>query len=292
MTSVKMCNLKYNYFVLYSAFTIFALSKHHLSSEVMKHLFNFTTFFSVVFIVSITVACGKGASTSNEQVPVSENDTEAIGQTAEESMKAPVINPDASGFIRLSDCPTTYDKMEVAISEDNTTVTITYNGQQLQTLSDAEDGLVATGENPIVHFMDANFDGFVDIFLGSGESRTYSALLIWDAAAKQFKRIGKLGAPSFQNILLYPSKKYLFDGGSNSWCSDFFTRHIWENGDLKGVEELCIVSDAEQYGEYDVKNKYTLRDEQQKDILSTDDISSLPSPWESVLDQYGSADKP
>lgn len=262
----------------------------------MKHPFHFATFLFVALPMAfIIAACGKGENSSKEQASASENETEAtteaVGQV-EERMKAPAIDPDAEGLIRLSQCPSIYDKMEVAVSEDNTSVSITYDGQQLQTITDADDGLVATGDGAAIHFMDANFDGFVDIFIGPGESRTYSTLLLWDVAAKQFKRVGKLGDPSFQNIMLYPSKKYLFEGGSSSWCSDFFTRSIWEDGDLKKIEELVIVSDAEQYGEYEVKNKYTLRDSQQEDILSTDDISSLPLPWKSVLDRYGYEDAP
>lgn len=262
----------------------------------MKHPFHFATFLFVALPMAfIIAACGKGENSSKEQASASENETEAsaeaVGQ-AEERMKAPAIDPDAEGLISLSQCPSIYDKMEVAVSEDNTSVSITYDGQQLQAITDADDGLVATGDGAAIHFMDANFDGFVDIFIGPGESRTYSTLLLWDVAAKQFKRVGKLGDPSFQNIMLYPSKKYLFEGGSSSWCSDFFTRSIWEDGDLKKIEELVIVSDAEQYGEYEVKNKYTLRDSQQEDILSTDDISSLPSPWKSVLDRYGYEDAP
>ena len=261
----------------------------------MKHQFHFATFLFVALPMALIIAsCGKGEN-SKEQVAAAGNDTEATAEAAgqaAESMKAPAIDADEDGLIRLSQCPSTYDKMEVALSEDNTAVTITYDGGQPQTITDEEDGLVATGDGPSLHFMDANFDGFVDIFIGPGESRTYSTLLLWDVAAKQFKRVGKLGDPSFQNIMLYPSKKYLFEGGSSSWCSDFFTRSIWEDGDLKKIEELVIVSDAEQYGEYEVKNKYTLRDSQQEDILSTDDISSLPSPWKSVLDRYGYEDAP
>ena len=259
----------------------------------MKHPFHFNTFlffaFSLTISVNLLTACGKGANSVKEQSSASENDTEATtgtGQTAKESMKAPDINPDASGLIRLSQCPTTYDKMEVAVSEDNTTVTITYDGQQLQTLSDPDDGFTATGEDNVIHFMDANFDGYVDIFIGPGESRTYSTLLIWDATAKQFKRVGSLGDPSFQNVMLYPSNQFVFEGGSSSWCSDYFTRSIWEEGKLKTMEELVIVSDAEQYGEYEVENKYTLRDNQQKVILSTDDMSMLPDPWTSVVEKY------
>ena len=138
--------------------------------------------------------------------------------------------------------------------------------------------------------MDANFDGYVDIFIGPGESRTYSALLIWDATAKQFKRVGSLGDPSFQNVMLYPSEQFVFEGGSNSWCCDYFTRSIWEGGKLKTMEELYIVNDPEQYGEYEVENKYTLRDNQQKAILSTDDISKLPATWKSVLEKYGNSE--
>jgi hypothetical protein len=263
----------------------------------MKHLFHFSSIvflaLSLTISVNLLTACGKGANSVKDQSSASENDTEATtetSQTAKESMKAPDIKPDASGLIRLSQCPTTYDKMEVAVSEDNTTVTITYDGEQLQTLSDAEDGFTATGEDNVIHFMDANFDGYVDIFIGPGESRTYSALLIWDATAKQFKRVGSLGDPSFQNVMLYPSDQFVFEGGSSSWCSDYFTRSIWEGDKLKTMEELVIVNDPEQYGEYEVENKYTLRDNQEKATLSTDDISQLPATWKSVVEKYGNSE--
>ena len=241
-------------------------------------------------------SCGKSADSPKGQEQAQENATEAAAeatsQKTEESMKAPQIQLDESGLIRLSQCPTTYDKLEVSVSEDNTTVTISYDGQQIQTISDSEDGLVATGDKAPIHFMDANFDGFVDIFIGPGESRTYSTLLIWDAEAKQFKRVGKLGDPALQNFMLYPSKKYVFDGGSSSWCSDFFTRSIWDGDKLKTTEELIVVNDAEQYGEYEVSSKYTLRDDKQEETLSTDDISELPASWKSVLVKYGSEDMP
>lgn len=262
----------------------------------MKQQIHLSTFFSVTLPLALSLcivtACGKAVNSSNEQKLASGNDEEVVAESADESMKAPVITPDESGFIRLSQCPTTYDKMEVAFSDDNTKVTITYDGQLIQTLSDEEDGLVATGDDVPVHFMDANFDGFVDIFIGPGESRTYSSLFIWDESEKQFKRIGKLGDPSYQNIMLYPSKKYVFEGGSNSWCNESFTRSVWEDGNLKKVEELNIVSAVEQYGEYGVENKYTLRDAKQKDIISTDDMSTLPSPWGSFLVRYGSSEEP
>ena len=265
----------------------------------MKKLFHFATFSTVAlplfFCVCIMAACGKGASSSKEQVAATESGTETasaeVGEEGE-SMKAPKIEADASGLIRLSQCPTTYEKLEVAVSEDNTTVTISYDGREIQTISDPDEGLMATGENEGVHFMDANFDGYVDIFLGPGESRTYSTLLIWDKAAQQFKRVGTLGDPSFQNIMLYPSKKQVFEGGSGSWCSDFFSRRIWDGDNLKTEEELVVVSQADQYGEYEVENKYTLKDDQQNAILSTDDDSSLPAPWKSVLDHYLGNDMP
>ncbi|MBR3067197.1 MAG: hypothetical protein IKG77_05570, partial [Prevotella sp.] len=161
----------------------------------MKHPFHLATFLFVALPMAfIIAACGKGENSSKEQASASENETEAsaeaVGQ-AEERMKAPAIDPDAEGLISLSQCPSIYDKMEVAVSEDNTSVSITYDGQQLQAITDADDGLLATGDGAAIHFMDANFDGFVDIFIGPGESRTYSTLLLWDVAAKQFKRVGK-----------------------------------------------------------------------------------------------------
>ena len=244
---------------------------------------------SLVLSASLMMGCGN----LNSKKETSENaDTEQIAENtsvdaSNNGVKAPDIKADASGLIGLQQCPTENDRLRVEISENLDVAKIFLDGELLQTITDSEDQLVAAdGEAPI-HFMDANFDGLTDIFIGPGESRTYSTLLLWDSASKQFQRVGKLGMPSLQNILLCPEIKSVFEGGSNSWCASSATRSVWENGNLKMLEELTMVTDPEQYGEYDVSDKYTLRSSDGTIQKSTGDVSQLPDKWEDVLESIG-----
>lgn len=263
----------------------------------MKHNFRKTTLFVVALTMTLGMtfmtACGKNADTQKSQetepsktiesLPESEVTTEVKD---EGDMKAPEINPNKNGLIALLQCPTTYEKLKVEVSEDYTEVKIYDGDKLLQTLSDPDDGFVAAGGEVPIYFMDANFDGYVDLFIGPGESRTYSTLLTWNPTEKEFVRVGTLGNPALQNFMLYPSGNSVFDGGSASWCSDFFSRSVWKEGKLQQVDELCVVNDPEQYGEYDVTAKFTLRDTEGNVLLSTNNMSDLPKPWAGVLKLY------
>lgn len=202
-------------------------------------------------------------------------------------MQAPEIAPDAYGLITLSQCPMENDHVTVKVSEDLSTAEIYQDGQLLQTVKE-EDGVLSTsgGEAPI-HFLDANFDGLTDIFIGPGESRTYSTLLLWDSANNQYVRVGTLGSPTLQNFMLHPATKSVIQGGSNSWCNSSFTKSVWDGFQLKDVEALNWVSDADQYQEYHVHNAFTLTDEKGEETLSVASSSELPNLWQGVIKAYG-----
>lgn len=243
---------------------------------------------SCLIAVGLTfLSCGKSekAPSAEEKATPAVEQT-SMAETGEESvdtaMKAPQIAADMAGLIRLQDCPKSYKSLSVTVSDDYTEAKIFSDGELMQTISDPDGGLVATGDDTPVAYMDANFDGYVDIFIGPGESRTYSTLLLWDPDSQQFRRVGTLGDPAFQNIMLHPSGKSLYEGGSMSAFGDYFCRYVWENGELKVVEELTIVYDPEQFGEYEVENVYTLKDANKQTVLSTDDAVRLPGVWKDV----------
>ena len=202
-------------------------------------------------------------------------------------MKAPQVATDNVGLITLASCPKSYQSLSVSVSDDYSEAKIYSDGKLMQTISDPDGGLVAAGGEIPVAYMDANFDGYVDIFIGPGESRTYSTLLLWNPTTQQFDRVGELGDPALQNFMLHPSGKAVYEGGSMSAFGDAFYRYAWDNGQLKTVEELTVVYDSEQFGEYEVENKYTLRDANQKTLLSTDDANRLPGVWKSVAAKGG-----
>lgn len=192
---------------------------------------------------------------------------------------------DTNGIITLAQCPTEYEGLKVVVTDDIMKATIYQGDQELQTISDDEDEPLATDGDKSVHFMDANFDGHVDIFIGAGASRTYSTLLLWDPTTKQFKRYGQLGEPMLQNITLHPASKSVFEGGSASAFAEVFSRSIWENNALKKVEELTCVSDAEQYEEYEVSAPYTIKDGDGKTIATYKKIDELPNQWKAVVEK-------
>lgn len=263
----------------------------------MKIYFRCTALFIVAFfmtmgIVSVT-ACAKKTENSTPQVAQSSQPSQKtesspeVEATVEEAngsdMKAPQINPNKAGLITLKQCPMIYQNLKVVVSKDYNEAKIYDGDNLLQTISDSDNGLVAAGGKVPVYFMDANFDGYVDIFIGPGESRTYSTLLTWNPDEKQFDRVGELGNPTFQNFMLYPSDKTVFDGGSESAFADFFTYYTWKDGSLEKQNDLYVVNDPEHYMEYGVEAQYTLWDADEKVVLSTDKLSALPKPWSGVL---------
>ena len=238
----------------------------------------------VLFLVGCDLNTKKQTSVNSETEQSTESNADEVGDNG---LKAPEITADAEGLIGLNQCLTNNDRLRVVLSKEQDTVSIYIDDELTQTITDSEDGLVGAGGDIPVFFMDANFDGFTDIFIGPGESRTYSTLLIWEPTSRQFKRIGKLGSPSLQNILLCPETKSVFEGGSNSWCNSSFTRSEWENGILKVKEEVNVVTDPEQYAENNVCDKYTLKSSDGKTILSCGAPSQLPGKWNSVMSRIG-----
>ena len=239
--------------------------------------------FSVIFLAG----CKKSDSSSPETSSPNATAENTEEENAEDTyMKAPSIDADVNGLIALSQCPTEDEHLKVEMSKDCNTAKIFYDDKEIQTISSEDQLVTDVDEKCPVHFMDANFDGFVDIFLGQGESRTYSCLLVWDADKKQFDRIGELGNPVLQNFMLYPSEKSVIEGGSNSAFDMSFTKNIWEDNRLVKQEELVIVSDPAQYKENNVGNKYTVRDNEGGEVRSVGSPSNLSGLWKSVADKF------
>lgn len=188
-------------------------------------------------------------------------------------------------FVSLNQCPTEDTHFSVEVSPDFTSATISLDGEVIQTVTD-EEGLVSIGDEATVHFLDANFDGFTDIFIGAGESRTYSTLLLWNAEKKQFHRIGELGNPDLQGFKLYPAEKKVIEGGSGSYCSFYITQSHWDHYELVLEEFLTIISDPDEYISYKVKNEFTIQDANEQVLCSTDNKESLPDFWQAVLKAY------
>lgn len=71
---------------------------------------------------------------------------------------------------------------------------------------------------------------------------------------------------------------------------DCFFRYVWDDGQLKDVEELTIVYHPALFEVYEVENVYTLKDADKQPILSTDDANQLPGVWKYVSVKGGLVD--
>lgn len=189
--------------------------------------------------------------------------------------------------VPLTRFPTTDPHLSVTLSEDHSRADISYDGEVIQTVVDEEDGLVSVGDHAPVRYLDANFDGYTDIFIGAGESRTYSSLLIWDAQTQRFNRIGTLGEPSLQGFMLDPGSESIIEGGSDSYCEFSITRSQWKNGILTMENMLTIITEPKEYIINGVEHRYTLRDVEGHVLCSVEDREALPGPWPRIANEYG-----
>ena len=242
-----------------------------------------TVTLALAFIFT-TMACKNGQSTASASADKSDAFVATTDKEGSDSdyMKAPSVEPGTYGLVALAQCPTEDTHLSVVMADDGESLQILYDGKELQTISD-EEGFAAPREESQVHFMDANFDGYTDIFVGPAQSRTYSTLLIFDNATRQFVRIGSLGTPSLQNFMLHPASKTVFEGGSNSWCNNSYTKSQWKDGRLDAVEDLTAVSDPAEYGANGVAHAYTLRSADGKDLTAADSVDKLPEEWRNYL---------
>ena len=128
---------------------------------------------------------------------------------SEFNMNAPQIIPNENGTITLEDCPKTYPNINIKVADDGDEAWIYYDGELLTHLKGSEeDPWVWGGQTDLdyIHFLDVNYDGYVDIYLGFGESRSFNTLLVWDPTSEQFEELD--GESCYiQNIMLFPEEK-------------------------------------------------------------------------------------
>lgn len=245
---------------------------------------------ALAFCLPLLMSCqNKQTAATPDQTAVADTVSSTVPEpaaTADETyMKAPEVKADANGLIALADCPTTDEHLSVSVNEDKTEAVVSYDGKTLQTIKD-EDMLVAAGGDVAIHYLDANFDGFIDIFLGPGESRTYSTLLLWNADSKQFSRIGTLGEPTLQGFMLEPATKSVIEGGSGSASSFYITRSQWSGQKLEQKEQLVVITMPSEYEANNVSAAFTLRDANEKEITSASESKTLPGSWPGIVAKY------
>lgn len=215
----------------------------------------------------------------------------SAGAVDKSEVVAPVIKPNEMGYIALSDCPTKAMHVSTFVydEEDGSMRAKVYVGRSLVLWYKGFD--VSGAKRSEVHYLDANFDGYIDILIGSGEARNYSVLLVWDVEEESFKKVDN---EMNGELLLHPSTKTLLLRGSASWCSSFYDRYAFVGCNMVLQEQLVNISERSEFPSYGVRKAYTVVTSENRDAngyytdvkLSTNDAKQLPSYWRDIITAY------
>jgi len=202
------------------------------------------------------------------------------------SMIAPVIELDADGMYSFEDCPTTYDSIEIVKHKGEyhlSSIDVMLNGKlncsfDFVDSDDLEKCDYVTGDQ--IHYLDANFDGYVDFLVGPCCSREYSALFIWEPKISTFVRVTENGHPQLNgNYKFHPASQRVYSSGSSSFSSNCTFKMSWNGTDLKSEEELYSEMLKSRLDE-DQPARYVIRQGNHgRIILSTDNPEEIPSRW-------------
>lgn len=197
-------------------------------------------------------------------------------------LAVPVVQLDECGYYTVADCPTTHDVLEVKLHDGEYCIDKVYiyaDGMLMQSVPIREDDAVT---RHIVHFIDANFDGNVDILIGPGTNREYSSLIVWDSEENRFALASNDGFTVFNGDFFYdPERKVVYRMTSSSAFETTYTMMVWQGTDLQSQETFLQVFDPSYYDYYHVTHRYTVRGYYSgDDVISTDDPSGISFPWD------------
>ncbi len=194
---------------------------------------------------------------------------------------------DKNGFYKVLDCSTTpsYFKATSEQNEDGSYNVKIYHGRQLAQTIKCD----VTGKE--LYFLDANFDGNLDIVVGPATARNYSTILLWSDKKNEFV---PTGVELNGYFLVNPKAKMWVGLSSNGASSTYYTKYIWKGNKLEVSETLMEFSDPKEYADYGVTTKYTL--------IKGDDYYSpasvgcvkqrtnkrvkLPKDWQRILNSF------
>lgn len=203
---------------------------------------------------------------------------------------------EAFGVLALHKCPQKIDGLSVELAMDDDygqSVKITKDGKFLQELKgDFYQGSPMVFDNSMVYYVDANFDEYTDIFIGTGDDRTDNTILLWNSDKNIFEKYGKIGEPSLMNPYFSPSENAIYECGQNGFYSFGYSKSVWKDGKLVTQEHLDEIINIDEGFDYKTYNegldykrskKYAFFDSNYKLIMETNEIDELPNKWAEVI---------
>lgn len=196
-------------------------------------------------------------------------------------LAVPSVELDEYGFFTVADCPTTHDVLEVKLHEGEYCIDradIYADGMLMQSVPISEQDAIT---RKVVHFLDANFDGNVDILIGPGCNREYSTLILWDREENRFARASNDGFTVFNGDFYYePERMAVYRMTSSSAFETTYTLMTWQGTDLQSEELFLQVFDESYYDFYHVKNRYTVRGFYTGEDVGSDNPNDISEPWD------------
>ena len=196
-------------------------------------------------------------------------------------LAVPSVELDEYGFFTVADCPTTHDVLEVKLHEGEYCIDradIYADGMVMQSVPISEQDAIT---RKVVHFLDANFDGNVDILIGPGCNREYSTLILWDREENRFARASNDGFTVFNGDFYYePERMAVYRMTSSSAFETTYTLMTWQGTDLQSEELFLQVFDPSYYDFYHVKHRYTVRGYYTGEDIGSDNPNDISEPWD------------
>ena len=206
-------------------------------------------------------------------------------------LAVPSVELDEYGFFTVADCPTTHDVLEVKLHEGEYCIDradIYADGMLMQSVPISEQDAIT---RKVVHFLDANFDGNVDILIGPGCNREYSTLIVWDREENCFARATNDGFTVFNGEFYYePESMAVYRMTSSSAFETTYTFMTWQGTDLQSEELFLQVFDESYYDFYQVKNRYTVRGFYTGEDIGSDNPDDICEPWDKWVITVGKED--
>ncbi|MBR5117030.1 MAG: hypothetical protein IK100_00120 [Muribaculaceae bacterium] len=196
---------------------------------------------------------------------------------------------DKNGYFNVLNAPQTNSKFkaESEENEDGSYTTKIYKGKKLLQTFNHE---ATSGE---VRFIDMNFDGHVDLFVGPAASRTYNNIYLYNKKKDCFE-------PAFDAavlngyFLLNENKKHFVSLGSGGASSTFYQKFTWNGKKIEVAESMMEFSEPSEYADYGVSTKYTLfkGDDYYGPAsvgcveVRTNNLKDLPKEWQKIIDSF------
>ena len=206
-------------------------------------------------------------------------------------------NLDANGYFNVVNAPQTHSKYRTqsTMNEDGSYTTKIYKGKKLlQTLKHE----TTSGE---VRFIDMNFDGEVDLFVGPPAARNYSTIYLYNKKKGNF--VPAKVYPTQENgstfngyILVNDKKKHFVTMSSDGAFSTYYQLYTWKGYKLVPSEGLMVFTDPNEYTNYGVETKYTLYygpldfyyspEGVGRKCIRTNKLKDLPKEWQKIIESF------